>query len=656
MEQTTDTDPIADVSSIEVRAAAGEQTENPAPGPLVPWLQATAADAGDRDFEAPIAGFVSADSFGLSEQYRRAGQPPEAGAAPPDAAEVRLFAMLSAITGMHLKAHEREEPFGPFMTLADGRRTAIPEDFRNGHIDLLAGMAVRSANPVLKARLADICWLLDRRRSALGSVAITAYVDTIECVEAGSLKFSITSNRGELEHNACELLRRALYIGRTIGWDKSESVQARDAVVRLRDRAIGLRAAVAAVWFAELDLDFGVSDPVTVAEGIEEVLASPVDADVHLIASLWRLAARGYHVAKRDDDKHRCQTRAAEATAAEAERILAGEGQRPGSAMLASHLMSNAIAQLHGIPATKDRRTKLRHRLVDIQAGISEEMSVFSHQWDISGIESEVQERLREGSLFDQLFIFAAVGNSPDPEELVAKAQESIRLHPLHSLFPAVHFDREGKFAHRSAAAGFPGDPAESAIRREIAQSESIRRNLIGAAIEIARRTIMARYFLPEEMLASVLQQSPFVPSALVATFSRGFLRFFQGDFASATYILTPLLENSLRHVLKLNGHDVTIFDDATQTQRDRTISQLFEQMREELDAAFTKPITSDIENVFLNQPGPHLRHDVAHGLAHDGTPYGPDAVYGCWLIYRLCLLPLFPYREQMRKRVHLLS
>src|SRR4029077_18984224 len=31
----------------------------------------------------------------------------------------------------------------------------------------------------------------------------------------------------------------------------------------------------------------------------------------------------------------------------------------------------------------------------------------------------------------------------------------------------------------------------------------------------------------------------------------RAFLRFFQGDFASAVYILTPLLENSLRHVLK---------------------------------------------------------------------------------------------------------
>jgi hypothetical protein len=203
---------------------------------------------------------------------------------------------------------------------------------------------------------------------------------------------------------------------------------------------------------------------------------------------------------------------------------------------------------------------------------------------------------------------------------------------------------------HRSEQGGF-GEGNGSAVRRQIAEDEAIRRNLIATAqIEIARQAIMAQHFLPEETLAGLLQHSPFVPPELIATFSRAFLRFFQGDFASAVYILTPLVENSLRYVLKQHGHDVTTFDDATQTQKSLTISQLFEQRREELDAAFTKPITTDIENVFLNRPGPHLRHDIAHGSAHDGTPYGPDAVYGCWLIFRLCLLPLFPYRDQLRE------
>ena len=93
---------------------------------------------------------------------------------------------------------------------------------------------------------------------------------------------------------------------------------------------------------------------------------------------------------------------------------------------------------------------------------------------------------------------------------------------------------------------------------------------------------------------------------------------------------------------MKLSGQDVSIFDDATQTQKDRTLSSLFSEMRNELDAAFTKPITFDIENLFLLRPGPALRHELAHGLIGDGTPYGGDAIYGCWLIFRLCMISLY--------------
>lgn len=108
-------------------------------------------------------------------------------------------------------------------------------------------------------------------------------------------------------------------------------------------------------------------------------------------------------------------------------------------------------------------------------------------------------------------------------------------------------------------------------------------------------------------------------------------------------------MENSLRYALKQAGHDVTVFDDSTQTQRDRTISQLYEQMRSELDQIFTSAITTDIENVFLTKPGPGIRHSLAHGLLHDGDPYGADAVYGCWLIFRICLLPLFPHQAAIQ-------
>ena len=288
--------------------------------------------------------------------------------------------------------------------------------------------------------------------------------------------------------------------------------------------------------------------------------------------------------------------------------------------------------------------------MIDVQAGISEELSVFSQEVDLREIVEKVEKEIKKHGLLDKLLVFATLARSPDPDELVREAVASIREHPLGSLFGASHLDREGKVIHRTSGGLFGETRNDSAVQAQIAQAEGIRRRLIAfAQIDSARRAIMDEHYLSDDVFASLLQYSPFVPTDLLETFARGFAQFFRGDFVSAIYILTPLLESSLRHVLKAHGHDVTIFDDASQTQQDRTISSLFEQMRAELDGIFTKAITADIENVFLTKPGPYLRHSLAHGLLHDGEPYGPDAIYGCWLIMRLCLIPLIPMRDRLR-------
>jgi hypothetical protein len=332
---------------------------------------------------------------------------------------------------------------------------------------------------------------------------------------------------------------------------------------------------------------------------------------------------------------------------AEADRLLTNEKSQ--SAILAAHQISSAIYQLHGVAGMRERRTQLRHRLIDMQARIPEEMPVMSHEMDLSDVVQGAEKAVTKDSLLDALFGFAGMSKSPDAKDLKIAAVKSISEFPLQSLFPAVHFDRDGKVVHRSSGAELKGDPGDSAIQQQITLAESVRRNVLSAGIEVGRKNIMRQHFLSEGFLASILQRSFCVPHELIFTFSKGFLRFFQGDATSALYILTPLVEASLRHVLKLNGIDVSIFDDATQTQQDRTISSLFEQMRDDLDRLFTNSITTDMENVLLQRPGPQIRHDLAHGLLSDGSPYGPDALYACWFIFRLCLLPLFPHIELLR-------
>ncbi len=318
-------------------------------------------------------------------------------------------------------------------------------------------------------------------------------------------------------------------------------------------------------------------------------------------------------------------------------------------AMLAASMLAEAIAELHGVPGKKDRRKELRHRLVDVQTGIVDEMSPFTMPINLEEVVRRAQQHMKERpSLRDKLFVFALLERSPDPTGLADAAAKSIREHPLASVFSATHHDSEGKVLHRSDGAGFGEDENGSAIQRQIAEHERVRRLVAYGKIEAARQVIATDHYVSDDAFVNLLLYSAFVPRDTVATYGRGFLRFFQGDFTSGLYILTPLLESSLRHVLKSHGHDVTNFDDSTMTQQDRTISALFEQMREELDSIFGLAITTDIENVFLRKPGPYLRHSLAHGLLPDGAPYGADAIYGCWLLFHLCMLPLYPIQTQL--------
>jgi hypothetical protein len=397
-------------------------------------------------------------------------------------------------------------------------------------------------------------------------------------------------------------------------------------------------------WFAELDIAYGISSAEDVASEVEGFIAAIAEgAGVDTMAGLWKLAARAHHYAKRQNDSFRCQSEAAECLVSQA------TGMHKSSAMIASHDLSKAIAELHGIPGKRERRNELRHLLIEVQSRISEEMSSFSHEMDLGDIIKKLESEFEGRSLCEMLFTLAVLDPAPSPDDLRRQAVKSIQEHPLSSLFGATHLDSEGKVIHRTEGGGVGDGENDSAIRHQIAQSESIRRNVVvNATFEVARRYILDRYFLSEDVFVCLFQHSPFVPPDLLFTFSRGYLRLFQGDFTSALYILTPLLENSLRYVLSNHGEDVTIFDDVSQTQQDRSISSLFEQMRPSLDTIFSVRVTSDIERVFLQKPGPYLRHALSHGLLSDRDPHSHDAIYGCWIILKLCLIPLWPYREQI--------
>jgi hypothetical protein len=69
--------------------------------------------------------------------------------------------LLADACSMMLRPASRNEPFKPFGVI-DGKRSALPEDFQESDVVLFSQIIEEIDNPWLKARLADLVWLLQR--------------------------------------------------------------------------------------------------------------------------------------------------------------------------------------------------------------------------------------------------------------------------------------------------------------------------------------------------------------------------------------------------------------------------------------------------------------------------------------------------------------
>jgi hypothetical protein len=70
-------------------------------------------------------------------------------------------------------------------------------------------------------------------------------------------------------------------------------------------------------------------------------------------------------------------------------------------------------------------------------------------------------------------------------------------------------------------------------------------------------------------------------------------------------------------------------------------LGPLLSNHRDVLESVFGPPIVFCIENIFVHDIGPKVRHRHCHGLLLDGFYFGRDNIYCCWLIYALVFLPL---------------
>ena len=560
---------------------------------------------------------------------------------------LRVLNLVGHVLYMKLNADDPIKTYQPMIEFFGEGRSADISDFKGDPVEAIVRVMECTDNPVINARLGDVAWLLERNRHKAGLAALQACIEVIRLLDSGDLVGE--SDSGLIGFAGYNYLQRSLYLAKGLGRPQPEYNTLLEFLRRCSKLASQLENLNRYRRFVRLDLDWQATDPHVLAEHIISVLGSEnKKCDNLLEADLWKLASRAYHIAKNEREKLYCQSKAAECYVSEAEKF---EGT-PGLAINAAHWIAESIQQYHGHPDANKRRQKLKKRLQKIQLAIPGEMQTISTKLDVSGVAQIVSERFEGKSLSHNLLLFADLERSPSPDRLLKDAKESAKSTPLSSLFESAHLDRAGRTIAKSPSLDFGEHAKEYTFSSEISNAEQIRRQVVVVStLEVARRAIMSEHHISLETIWSLLFHSPAVPVDLRETVSTGFLRFFEGDFVSALYILTPMLEAIIRFLLISAGHDVSKFDDATGIQQERTITSIFDNLREELESTLGVNIVADIEQVFLSPTGPKTRHGVAHGLHNDGFAYSEDAFYAVWLLWRICCLPLFEFKDEIELR-----
>lgn len=588
------------------------------------------------DLEAPIRESNKVDCHSLADLYEAAFKEREQSGTDIAA---RVYRLVANVTDMHFKPDDVAEPFGPKFTLADGRRSMIASDLRGEQCDVFRAVVADIANPGLRARLSDVVWHNDRKRSDMAQLAVDAYCEAVRAVFDSEAEF-FRDRRAATSVDGRDMLCRACQIARATGWKDPEGSCLKTLVQTVSQDAFDRGDHRGFLNGAELGLRFGIDEPTTLARNAETLVAKD-SPNGFTSRELWQLAAIAHGKSGQDAERDRCLASAAECFVALAEE--AGGG----GMVAASHLM-NAIEELRRLPNTGERRQQLEARLRDAQGSIRDEMGVISTEIDLTELVRESREGVGGLSLVQAFGAFAQLSVSPEPAALKEEARKQAEEHPLSSLFPMSMVDDEGKIVSKSPALVGDDDGDDLATHHHIARNEDFRRQVaVSGLIDPARRVIQVEHPVEQRDFLPLVAMSPFVPEDRTEVFSLAFARFFGGDFIAALHVLVPQLENSLRYILKQVGKDPSSIR-SNMTQENRNLSVLLSKDRGSLEEVLGPAIVYEIENLFDFRGGPAIRHQLAHGMFSTQACYGTDAIYACWFIFRLCCLPVFEHWEKL--------
>lgn len=570
-------------------------------------------------YDAAIAGDAEAYYPNLADQLLAA-----AGQADSDASR-RALRFLVDLCFMRLDPHDVTDPYKPgAIHFSADRRSLVPDDYDADAVQLFGDLAPEVKHPLLRARLADLVWLLGSKRYKFAILATDSYWSWV-----GRLDLE----RWHAGQEDC--VNRAIQLAQQVR-DEDRVALFEAALIAAFDSAPDDGLPI--FWFADTMLDYklGMERAGHIASRLERIgHCRAAASDGHAARLFFGRAGRWFRKSKDSD----AVVRTVIATARSYEQQADANAMR----VMAIDLYDQAIQiwrELSGPQRARvdgnARITALRVKMTEAgRHAVEEEMhTVRSPGVDVSDLASLTRQRMSGLEGIEALRTFADLFEGANEAGLRHDAEETLNASTTDKVYGSVNLSADGRPVKKVDSAGASAAAELNAVEQKMVthfllEVRIIVRGHILPALEVLRYEHNPR----RGVFVALAAESALVPRDRVSLVARGLYAGFQGDFVQALHFLSPQLENMVRFHLQRAGADTATHNRAGIVMEDG-LSSLAKMP--EMDGIFGKDAKFEIWALFCDKSGPNFRNELAHGLVPESTINSDYAVYAWWMMFRM--------------------
>ncbi len=533
--------------------------------------------------------------------------------------------LLSDACSMTLKPDSYNDPFKAFIIWADGNRSAIPEDFKTEDIALFEEIIDEITEPKLRARIADLLWLLKKpKNKEFALKSIDAYRQT-----------PLTTENWVRDEKCWE---RAIQLCMMLKAGSGTRLQEIEVELILSIKNATKEDKFFALKLSDLLAKYS-NHQLEIAEKLEKLAHEFEElSDFYVSREYFSAASDSYKRIKMLEKSIEMTIKVAEGWVKEA--IVRQSCSSSPSNIAAASFYENAIQTYRKIPNTYKTAKNLDNRITELRTELNlaneksiTEMGVISTEIDIRDLIENAKNAVEGKKTFDALLALANIYRAK-AQRVKESSERSIRKYPLSNLFSGVCLGKGGRVIAKSPATNFGDELDETAVRKKMIDEYSMEINLVvQSQIWTALEVIRLEHRITEMDFYSIVRNSPVVPEGRERLIAKALFAGYDNDFVTALHILVPQIEHLVRVHLKKAGVKTSTLD-KNGIETENGLTTLMENP--EVNTIFGEDLAFEFKALLCDSFGANLRNELAHGLIEYEECYSISSIYAWWLMLRI--------------------